>query len=82
MTDLTGTAVFRPVDYTIAPRTVGAGSIVLTPANRYYRFGATVTVEASPAPGWRFDHWEDAAFGCLTVAATILVYEQEEDLQL
>lgn len=61
--DLSGTAVFRPVDYTVAPRTVGAGFVGLEPERRYYRFGDLVTARATPARGWRFDHWEDAAAG-------------------
>jgi len=44
--------------YTINLQKQGEGSVTVSPVKEYYEPGDTVTVQANPAEGWSFDHWE------------------------
>ena len=37
---------------------IGEGSIEPPVGAESHRFGRRVTITATPAPGWQFDHWE------------------------
>jgi hypothetical protein len=47
--------------YQLYTDTEGQGSV--SPSGGMYDTGATVTLTATPAQGWRFDHWTGAASG-------------------
>jgi len=50
-----------------------AGAGTVTPAGTtYYAAGQNVTLTASPAPGWRYDHWEGGSAGS-TNPTTVLM---------
>ena len=49
---------FRP-----AVTVIGAGQVTLTPDQASYHCGETITLQATPAPGWRLDAWSGAASG-------------------
>jgi hypothetical protein len=59
--EVTGTLVV-PLTYlrqfyiTITPNTPGGGT--LSPPSGWYDSGSKVKVDATPAPGWRFQNWE------------------------
>jgi uncharacterized repeat protein (TIGR02543 family) len=50
----------RPV---LTPTLVGQGSVGLSPAGGTYDVGTTVTLTATPNPGWRFDAWSGDLLG-------------------
>jgi hypothetical protein len=49
--------------YTLSVSSVPAGSGTINPSSGTYEKGVEVVVTASPATGYRFDHWEGAASG-------------------
>jgi len=48
--------------FTLAVFTVGNGSVALNPAGGIYDEGTVVTMTATPADLWLFDHWSDNVF--------------------
>ncbi|HNT87155.1 MAG TPA: hypothetical protein PKL84_04750, partial [Candidatus Hydrogenedentes bacterium] len=56
--DKTVTAVFVEGDYTLTIAVVGEGFTIPAAGTHYYADGAVASLSASPATGWRFDHWE------------------------
>ncbi len=63
------TVTFKKV-YTLTTSVNPAGSGSVSPDSGTYDNGTTVTLTASPASGYRFDHWEGDASGNVT-AVTI-----------
>jgi hypothetical protein len=58
------TAVFEPTGGTSYSLTVYAsGSGTVSPSSGSYPAGQMVTITATPAAGWKFDHWESGATG-------------------
>jgi hypothetical protein len=58
------TAVFEPIGgtaYTLTTAVSGSGTV--SPSSGSFAAGQSVAIAASPATGWRFDHWEGAAAG-------------------
>jgi uncharacterized repeat protein (TIGR02543 family) len=55
------TAIFSRIEYQIATTVVGQGTVTSS-AGPYYA-GATATLTATPAPGWKFDSWGGDAAG-------------------
>ncbi len=47
-----------PVEYSLVVEASGSGSVVKDPAGATFAAGSSVSVEARPAVGWHFDHWE------------------------
>jgi len=62
------TAVFLLDRYTQDVQVNGEGTVSLDPAGGIYDAGTTVTLAATPATGWHFDHWEGDLSGGATVA--------------
>src|SRR5439155_206336 len=62
------TATFAINTYTLAVATVGSGTVVKSPDQPTYDYGAAVTVTATPATGWHFVGWS----GDTTTAAASL----------
>jgi uncharacterized repeat protein (TIGR02543 family) len=74
--DLTGTATPTPITMdanksvtasfarpVLTPTLVGQGSVGLSPPGGIYDVGTTVTLTATPNPGWRFDAWSGDLLG-------------------
>lgn len=62
--DASVTAVFSQVPKSVlSTNVVGIGSIGLNPPGGVYDVGEVVVATASPAAGWRFDHWEGDVTG-------------------
>ena len=61
-----------PSTYTLAVGTSGQGSVALNPVGGVYDPGTTVTLTATPASGWRFDHWEGALTGSTNPATIVM----------
>ena len=61
----------RPGAYTLRPRSVlgGGGSVGLIPPGGTYDSGTSVQLTATPASGYRFDHWEDDLSGSTNPAS-------------
>jgi hypothetical protein len=57
------TAVFLQYQYTLTVNVTGQGSVALNPTGPTYPSGTTVTLTATAASGWHFDHWEGALTG-------------------
>lgn len=60
------TAVFTqvvPVQYTLTISVQGNGTTDPAAGTASYNAGTQIQVSATPASGWRFDHWEGAAAG-------------------
>jgi uncharacterized repeat protein (TIGR02543 family) len=55
------TANFTRLEYQVAATVAGEGSIEVS--NGPYYVGATATLTATPAAGWKFDHWSGSATG-------------------
>jgi len=69
--DKSVTAVFVP-GYKICLQRHGEGTISCTPDADGYLPGTTVTLQATPATGWKFDHWDGDVTGYET-STTITV---------
>jgi uncharacterized repeat protein (TIGR02543 family) len=64
--DATVTANFTqdpPTTYTLTVNTSGQGSVTRNPDQASYPAGSTVTLTATPAPGWSFSGWSGDASG-------------------
>jgi outer membrane protein assembly factor BamB len=48
---------------TLVVTSTGSGSVSTNPSNSVYLMGSSVTLTATPAPGYQFDHWENGATG-------------------
>jgi hypothetical protein len=72
------TAVFAQEPKSVlSTNVVGRGTIGLNPTGGIYNVGEVVTVSASPAAGWRFDHWEgDLAGSANPTQITMTVNKQ------
>ncbi len=58
------TAIFEPTGGTSYSLTVFAsGSGTVSPSSGSFPAGQSVTITATPAAGWKFDHWEGGATG-------------------
>jgi len=69
-TDKIITAVFTQIQHNLTVNTQGQGSVALNPAGGTYNEGTQVTLTATPAQGWQFDHWSGDLSGS-TNPATI-----------
>jgi len=69
------TAVFRAKPRLLVT-VLGEGTV--DPTGGYYNLNAQVTLTATPASGWRFDHWEDDATG--TSATTALTMDDDKSV--
>ena len=59
-------AIFVPTTpniFAVSSETDGAGTVSRSPEAISYQAGERVTLTATPADGWRFDHWEVDTFG-------------------
>ncbi|MBF0100126.1 MAG: hypothetical protein HQK77_04375 [Desulfobacterales bacterium] len=63
--NMTINAIFVPEIYTviISISPVGSGSVVIDPMRFEFMVNELVELSANPAPGFRFDHWEDGISG-------------------
>jgi hypothetical protein len=52
-----------PPTYTLTVNVVGSGSVGKIPDQATYTWGTNVTLTATPATGWSFDHWNGDASG-------------------
>jgi len=50
----------------------GAGEVVVLPGGEAYAPGTSVELDAQPAPGWCFDHWEYALGGTTTPTTVVM----------
>jgi uncharacterized repeat protein (TIGR02543 family) len=60
--DVSLTATFSAIEYTLTVNTVGSGSVVRVPDRATYHYGDSVTLTATAASGWSFDSatgWSD-----------------------
>lgn len=76
--DLSITALFTPIPYTLTTQVMGQGQLHVTPNQATYHYGDVVTLNAQPAAGWQFSHWEGGVTGTaasqtLTVTQSIAV---------
>ena len=60
-TNKTVTAVFVSLQHTLTTSSQGSGTV--TPASGAVDIGTTAQITATPATGWRFDHWTGDASG-------------------
>jgi len=67
-------AIFAPSTYTLETGVQGQGEILITSPKPEYAHGELVTVQALPAPGWRFVRWEGDVTGNST-SATITIQQ-------
>ncbi len=65
------TAHFTAIPYTFTTGVVGSGTVSKSPEKTAYTYGDIVTVTASPAAGWSFDHWNGSCTGNGTCVVTI-----------
>ncbi len=75
-------AVFKETEtnqYTLKVNTDGHGSVSLDPAGGTYDDGTQVTLTATPADGWQFDHWEGDITGNSNPA--ILIINGEKNIK-
>lgn len=54
----TVTAVFETTNFLLNINQQGEGTVTRSPERTAYNHGETVTLTATPAVGWLFDHWE------------------------
>jgi len=57
------TAYFTAITYTLTTSTSGSGTVGKNPSKAAYSPGERVTLTATPAAGWQFDHWGGDASG-------------------
>jgi len=61
---------------TLSVSIIPSGSGSVTPSSGDFYFGTPVTVRASPAEGWRFDHWDGDASGRSPTATIYMVSDK------
>jgi hypothetical protein len=61
--DHTIAATFVALSYTLTVTTAGSGSVGIAPLQPTYAYGETVTLTATPDPGWHLDGWSGDAAG-------------------
>jgi hypothetical protein len=66
------TAIFAQDLYALTATAIGQGSVALNPAGGSYLSGATATLTATPAAGWRFDHWTGDLTGTTNPAQVLM----------
>ncbi len=77
LSDLSINAEFIPItQHPVAVTVDGQGTVARSPDQPTYDLGSTVTVTATPAPGWQFSDWSGAATGntnplVLTIAGDV-----------
>ncbi len=69
--DSSMTAHFTAIPYTFTSSVVGQGTVSKSPEKTTYTYGDQVTVTASPASGWSFDHWTGSCSGNGTCVVTV-----------
>jgi len=57
------TAYFTAITYTLTTATSGSGSVTASPSAASYASGTQVSLTATPAAGYQFDHWAGDASG-------------------
>jgi hypothetical protein len=72
--DKSVTAYFSQDQYYLTINVFGSGSVAKSPDYATYTYGQTVTLTATPAFGWRFDHWSGAISGTNNPASTTMLY--------
>ncbi|MDZ7361898.1 MAG: alginate lyase family protein [candidate division KSB1 bacterium] len=60
------------MQYTLTVLTSGSGSVTVNPPDGVYDEGATVTLTAVPATGWRFNDWDDDIDGTDPVTTVVM----------
>ncbi len=66
-------AVFTELPhYTLTVTVGGSGSVAKNPDQADYIQGAGVSLTATPATGWRFDHWENGLTGSTNPATVVM----------
>ncbi|MBI5864629.1 MAG: fibronectin type III domain-containing protein [Planctomycetes bacterium] len=66
------TAIFVQDQYTLTVNVTGSGSVALNPPGPTYPSGTTVTLTATAAAGWVFDHWEGGLTGSANPATLVM----------
>jgi uncharacterized repeat protein (TIGR02543 family) len=61
--DITATAQFEAIPYTLDVEVEGNGSVTVDPDQATYIYGDVVDLIASPDQGWQFSHWSGDASG-------------------
>ena len=61
--DKSVTAAFVPDQHTLTTNVTGQGTVAPAPAGGTYDAGTVVTLTATAAAGWHFDHWTGALSG-------------------
>ena len=75
--DVTVTATFVPIEYTLDINVVGQGQVTKSPQQATYHYGDTVTLTAVHDPGWAFDHWSGDLGGSQN-PRTITIYGNKQ----
>jgi len=74
------TAVFEPVVHTLALAVSGQGETTPTVGTTTYPAGTQINATATPAEGWRFDHWEGDVSGNDTANPLMITLDQDRCL--
>lgn len=53
--------------YSLTITVIGEGSTTPGPGSSMWKAGDDVTITASPASGWKFDHWSGDALGNIPI---------------
>ena len=70
-------AVFVRIGYALEVRVEGLGSVVPDQGVHVYPEGEVLNLAATPASGWRFDHWSGALSGTNGAAALTMDADKE-----
>jgi uncharacterized repeat protein (TIGR02543 family) len=68
-TNPTVTATFTRIEYVLSVNVVGGGTVSKNPNQATYHLGDTVTLTATPEPGWTFSGWSGDLTGTANPAA-------------
>lgn len=74
--DRTVTAAFVPINYAMNLTVIGNGSVARTPDLEGYTHGSTVTLLATPAPGWHFASWQGDLMGNTNPANVVMTADR------